>query len=457
MEGVGFSVSLSLSRSSARISPSSVSAALVLLGAVSSHRVALAQDGAPPITGIEEPASEPGDTAKDFGNAVLWLPRHITTFLYWGANAAIAVVDNLPVVPRVQDVFSAPGGKFFVLPTVAETGGAFSVGARLITNSEYVASSLRVGFGGLHSFELESRVALRFKSPFPYIFSFEALHERDNDEDYRGVGQVPEEDARNQFKGGRAGDSAPYFEQRTRWIGAFAVRPHKVFEAVVSGSLNTRAIQNARSTYPLLSNVFEEGTLPGAFEPYTVLYGEAAARVDTRPTRGRPSAGVLAEVYAGPGRTFQDQGEAQLVRYGGRVAGFIPIYRATNILSPQVVVDGVTPVDAADIPFPELARQPDFRGIDDRRDQLSLVATTEYRWMFVGQVATRIFFDLALVARAWDELDFAELRWAAGMIFDLHSEQTQLGQLGFSAGPDGGRLLLTIGLSSGYGDRQHAD
>lgn len=430
------------------------------LDAASSLRVAHAQedtDDPAALTGIEEPASEPGDTGKDFGNVVLWLPRHITTFLYWGANAAIAVVDNLPVVPRVQDVFSAPGGRFFVLPTVAETNNAFSIGARLITNSEYVASSLRVGFGGVHSLELESRLALRFRSPFPFIFSFEALHKRDNTEEYRGVGQVPEEDPRNHFEGGRQGDIAPYFEKRTRWIGAFAIRPQKFVEAVVSGSLNTRDIQNARSTYPLLSNVFEQGTVPGAFEPYSVLYGEAALRFDTRPTRGRPSAGVLAEVYGGPARTFQDEGEAQLVRYGGRIAGFIPIYRDTNILSPQIVVDGVTPIDDSVIPFPELARQPDYRGIDDRRDQLSLVATTEYRWMFVGQVATRIFFDMALVGRAWDELEFERLRWAAGMMLDLHSEQTQLGQLGFSAGPDGARLLLSIGLSSGYGDRQHAD
>lgn len=436
--------------------------AVSLLGSTwTSRRVhaqdALEQTPALPISGIEEPASEPGDAARAFGNAVLWLPRHITTFLYWGANAAIAVVDNLPVVPRVQDVFSAPGGRFYVLPTVAETGGTFSVGARLITNSEWVASSLRVGFGGLHSFELESRVGLRFKRPFPFIISFEALHERDNDEEYRGVGQVPEQDPRNQFRPGRAGDSAPYYEQHTRWIASFAVRPQRFIEAVLSGSLNSRDIQNAKSTYPFLSNVFERGSLPGAFEPYTALYGEAALRLDTRPTRGRPSAGVLAEGYAGPARTFEDGAEAQLVRYGGRVAGFIPIYRATNILSPQLVVDGVAPVDGSTIPFPELARQPDFRGIDDRRDQLSLVATTEYRWLFVGQLATRIFFDLALVSRAWDELDFGQLRWAAGMMLDLHSEQTQLGQLGFSAGPDGGRLLLTVGLSSGYGDRQHAD
>jgi hypothetical protein len=410
----------------------------------------------PPVSGIEVPEEKHSDAGRDFGNAVLWLPRYFMKFLYLGTSAAVAVMERSPVVPQVQDLFSTPDRRVFVLPTLAETGNAVSLGARLIIDLDVMASSIRVGFAGVNSFELETRVAFRLKQPLPSVISLEALYKRDNNLDYAGLGQVPRDDARNQFLPHEAGTIAEYFEERTRWIASYAVRPHKFVEIALSGSVNRRKVDDAVNAKPTLTDVFAAGTVPGAFDRYTVIYGEGAGRFDTRATRGRPSAGALAEAYVGPGTTFGDDPK-RFVRYGGRLAGFIPIYRPTNILSPQIVADAVAPLDGAVLPFPELVHQPDFRGFDRRRDQVSLVGTLEYRWAFIGPLAMRVFFDTALVAPSWDAFDFTHTRWATGLMLDLHSDQTQIGQLGFSAAPDGVRLLLSLGVSSGYGDRQHQD
>lgn len=411
---------------------------------------------AAPVSGVERPAEQAGDVGREVGNAILWLPRHILKFLYLGTTTAAAVVDNSPVVPTVQDVLATADGRIYVLPTLAETGNAVSVGARLIMDLDVVASSLRVGFGGVDSIELEPRVALRFSAPFPSILGFELLYKRDDQLEYAGLGQVPEEDPRNHFRPGHAGRIPEYFEERTRGIITYAIRPHEYVEVAASGSVNRRAVSDGDAE-PSLSDVFDAGTIPGAdVERYTSFYGELAARFDTRPTRGKPSPGLLAEGYLGPGTTFEEPG-TEYLRYGGRVAGFVPVYRTTNIFSPQLIVDGLAPLGDGELPFSELVHQPDFRGLDTRRDHVSLVGTLEYRWLFVSQLAMRVFFDGALVAPSWDELHFEDTRWATGLMLDMHSDRTQLGRLGFSAGPDGVRALVSVGISSGYGDRQHQD
>lgn len=416
-----------------------------------------AEEEARMARGIEEPERQESDAGRDFGNVVLFVPRHIVEYLYWGTSAAVAVLEKEPVVPRLQQVLAAPGGRLFVLPTfLAETGGLFNVGARLIADFEHVAAGLRLGFGGPNSFEVEPRFAWRVPTPFRSVFTAEALYKRDNDSDFLGLGQDPRADSRNRYLPGQAGTEAQYFEERARWIMAYGMRPNDFIEVLISGSVDRRRVDDARNSEPTLSQVFEPGSVLGAFERYTVMYGETAIRFDTRPTRGKPSAGFLAENYVGAGRGVSSL-DTELVRYGGRVAGFIPIYRTTNILSPTLIVDGVKPVHDEQLPFAELSRQPDFRGFDTRRDQLSLVAKVDYRWLIISQVASRIFFDTALVAPEWSALDFSALRWAAGLAIDLHSDSTEIGRLGFSAGPEGVRLLFALGVSTAYGDRQHRD
>jgi hypothetical protein len=155
-----------------------------------------------------------------------------------------------------------------------------------------------------------------------------------------------------------------------------------------------------------------------------------------------------------------DDRDVTFMRLGGRVAGFIPIYRRTNILSPRLVLDRLVSLGGPAVPFTELPRQPDFRGFDNRRDGLSLVASLDYSWQLVDFLGARVFVDTATTAPSVAELSVDQLkaiRFAVGTGLDLFVSSDDVGQLAFSASPEGVRALLTVGVPSDYGDRQHRE
>jgi len=399
-----------------------------------------------------------GDTGRDALNVFLFVPRHVVKFLFWGASVAIGVIEKQPIVPRAQEVVSSHGGRFAILPTLfAETGSPFDVGARMIVDFGAVATGLRVGFGGIHYFEIEPRVAFQLDVPVRSVLAFEGLYKVDNNRVYGGVGQDPASDRRNHFQPLRAGASGHYLEERARWIGSYAVRLHHDFEVLLSGSLDRRTVSDSvGADEDALSRVFVPGSVPGAFESRRTVYAESAGCLDTRATRGRPSSGFLAEGYAGTGHEIDGHGSV-FVRAGGRAAAYIPLYRKTNILSPKLVLDGIAQAGTVPISFNELAGEPDFRGYDERRDHLSLVASLDYRWLIVEHVGASLFFDTQVVAAGFDAFDFGALRWVGGVGLDLHSDDLVLGQLSLAAGNGGLRLVFERGVSNGYGDRQHRD
>lgn len=408
------------------------------------------------ITGVERPASEPGDTPRNVGSALLFLPREALDFVFWSTSAAVGVIENEQVVPRVQQYVSGAGGRIAVLPTAfIETGRPLNFGVRMITDTGFAATSIRAGFGGFDSVVIEPRVAFHLRSPLRSIVSAELLYQRDTDIDYLGVGQDPATDPRNLFLPGRAGVEALYFERRVRAILGYAARLTDDIEIALSTSFNRRQVLDVDDP-DTLGAVFEPDSVPGAFEETWILYTELAARVDTRPTRGRPSSGFRYEMYAGSAREAQGDPIA-FVRAGGRLAAFVPVARPTNILSSQVALDALKPLSLLEVPFTELPRQPDFRGIDNRRDLVSLVGNIDYRWLLAESLGARLFWDTALVAPEVLELDPTGTRWATGFGLDVHSESHQIGDLAFSVSPEGFRFLLSIGVSSGYGDRQHRD
>jgi hypothetical protein len=152
---------------------------------------------------------------------------------------------------------------------------------------------------------------------------------------------------------------------------------------------------------------------------------------------------------------------------GLRAAGYIPIYRRSNILSPRIVFDRVQPMHG-NLPFTELARQPDFRGYDTRRDYLSMVASLDYSWLVVPAMGLRFFMDAATVAPALTQIKletFKHMRFAGGLAVDLFAGNSALASIGLSIStPDPPdyptprvHLLATIGVPSIYGDRQHRD
>ena len=176
---------------------------------------------------------------------------------------------------------------------------------------------------------------------------------------------------------------------------------------------------------------------------------------DTRASKSRPSPGVLLETYGGVGAGVAGD-PTRFFRVGGRAAGFISILRRTNILSPQLVLDGTAKPDSAPaLPFTQLVGQPDFRGFDSRVDHISWVASLDYRWSMVRYLGPRLFVDVAEVGPDLGSAFKARPRVAAGFGLDLFSDSTEIAQAMMSFSGEGVRVLLSFGVPTQFGDRQH--
>jgi hypothetical protein len=118
------------------------------------------------------------------------------------------------------------------------------------------------------------------------------------------------------------------------------------------------------------------------------------------------------------------------------------------------VVEHVAQLGDALIPFTELARQPEYRGINNRRDNLSVTTSLDYRWRFAPQVSGRLFVDLNTVGK--ELADIKPPRVAAGFGFDLH-DKSDVAQMALAFSEDGASFFLSFGVPSSFGDRQHRD
>ncbi len=414
------------------------------------------------VTGIEDEGQRPGESAEEVGNALLWLPRNIVDYTFRGATIAATVVADEQLVPRYQQLVGAPeGGSFWIFPTLfVETGSAFSVGARAIFDSRYVATSQRFGFGGPHDVETESRVVLKGGRTLPYAISLEAYYEIESDIEYHGVGLVPDRDPRNRYRPGRTGAIGLYTEQHERGLGSLGLRLAPQLEFFLSASLGRRQVEDAEDVGGrALSRVFEPGSVAGVDKDTFIGYAEMAARFDSRRYRGRPDSGALIEAYTGGAHNVTGNTVA-FMRFGWRAAGFIPIYRQTNIFSPRIVVDRLLPLGELPVPFNELPQQPDFRGADTRRDLVSVVLSLDYTWELVDFMGARLFFDVATVSNGVAELSLDQIkyaRYAGGFGFDFYTDTTLIAQFAVSGSADGPRVLLSVGAPEGFGDRQHRD
>jgi hypothetical protein len=428
-----------------------------------SSLAARAQEQPPPVkraidplkvSGVDRAASERGDFAREALGAVLWFPRQAIDYLYLATGAAAGVVQDQQIVPRVEELLNPRPGDIVIFPTAfAETGRAVNIGARMIATGRNVTTSLRGGFGGVDDVVGEAKISLVRRTPLPSVLSLEGLADRRSDLQFLGVGETPETDPRNHFLG--APRAALYRERRSRAIVSLGIRPVPDVEIFLSSSLTRRNVDDEPSAGDAaLARVFDRSTIPGAFTTSTIAYGEIAVRLDTRKERGKPSPGVLIEGYAGSGRGIL--GDAtRFVRLGGRAAGFIPIYRRSNILSPRIVVDGLAPFGP--VPFAELTGEPEFRGFDTRRDHISIVYSLDYRYGFLRMFAARAFVDLSTVLPELGAIGHEAPRFAAGVGLDVSSSSAELGRFAFAASPEGVRFLLSFGVPSGFGDRQHRD
>jgi hypothetical protein len=424
------------------------------------------------VRGLSRPAIEPGDASRTLASGLLFLPREMVELLFLASGTAASLIRDEQVVPRVEDLLDPRPGNISVFPTLLfDTRRRTSVGAQLLAAGYESATRLSFGFGGVHDLVGEARLHLGLAHPVPIALSIEGLADERSTLQYIGVGEEPDSDPRNRFLRSAATHTAIYDEQRVRAIAGAGVRPSSNLEVLLSASFTRSRVEDTPGGGPsTISQVFAQGSVPGApvYEPSCpprpgalpcpaesrILYTEIALRLDTRATSAKPSRGFLVEGYAGYGLGTGDD-PTRLARVGGRAAIFIPVVRPTNILSPRIILDGMAAPDGVRVPFTALTGQPDFRGIDNRLDRLSLIVSLDYHWSIIQYVGARLFLDMATVGPDVGTMLDATKRFAGGFGVDVYSKSTELAQLMVSFSTEGARASFTFGVPSPFGDRQH--
>jgi hypothetical protein len=425
------------------------------------------------VSGVERRGIEEGDALRTFGAGVLFIPREMVRLMFLAGGVTAGLVRDEQVVPRVGELLSPSPGNISVIPSLfIDTRRRTSAGAQVIASGKESGTRLSFGFGGVHDLLGEARARFGFSKPIPIVLSVDVLADSRSTLDYLGVGQRPDKDARNRFRSDALTREATYYETRVRGIASIGARVASDWEVFLSTSLLKSRVDDTPGGGPsTISRVFEPGTVSGAptlsppcstrksgvpcFAESRIVYSELALRLDTRVSPARPSSGVLVETYGGFAHGLGGD-ETRFYRVGGRAALFVSILRPTNILSPRILIDGmVVPHDAPEPPFTSLVSQPDFRGLDTRRDRVSLVASVDYRWSVVRYLGARVFVDVATVGPDVGAMLNVPVRVAGGFGVDVFSKSTELAQLIVSFSGEGARAYLTFGVPSLFGDRQH--
>jgi hypothetical protein len=408
------------------------------------------------IRGIDRSARDSSAPARELANTVLWPLRSIVDLVFLTTGTAGGLLENEQLVPRAKQAFFTRGGELGVFPTIfLETGTTPNVGARMIGSAGPLGTTLRAGYGGPDENVVESRLLFTFGAPDPTVVSIEAMHDRRAQLGFLGLGQTPETDGRNHFRGVPGG--GVFLERRERLVLGYGIRPLSDVELLFSSSYLERHVENVpKAGDGGLFAVFLPESIPGAFRPARITYTEVALRFDDRAGPRGVDTGTLVEGYAGIGRGVAGD-DTRLWRAGFRLAEYLPFIRRTTVLSPKIVVDTTTPIAGYPVPFRELTGQPSFRGFDSRRDYDSVVVSLDYLWFIQRFLAGRLFFDLARVFPSFSHPSLSAIRYAGGFGFDLHTSASEIGRVAVAYSPEGAVFLFSLGVAAGFGDRQHRD
>ncbi|MBX3182325.1 MAG: hypothetical protein KIT72_09260 [Polyangiaceae bacterium] len=409
------------------------------------------------VSGVARRGRERGDAVREVLDSILWHPRQAVELLFFASAHTAGLIDDEQVIPRVEDTLNPPHGELRVFPTLfVETAGDLSLGMRVLARDRGFGSTVRVGAGGPRDLVAESRLRATLPAPRPLVLGLEMLHDVRGSRGFLGVGQRPEDDPRSHLRADASERVGRYQEVRERFIMSLGTRPLSDVELFISSSLTRRHQRDTVGAgQEAFSRVFDVDALPGGLAARTVVYQEAALRIDTRATRSGASPGFQLETYAGHALTLRPE-DVTFIRTGGRIAGYFEVYKRSNVISPRLVLDGMTPVTGS-IPWNELTRQPDFRGNDNRRDITSLVASLDYRWTVMRYLAARLFVDAAKVSPDLPKLTEGAPRYAGGLGFDVFTRTGSLGSLTTVVSPEGYNITLNLGVGAGFGDRQHRD
>lgn len=410
-----------------------------------------------PVSGVERRAEEPGDSARTAGNVALYPIRRGFELAYEASGNAAALLEREAIVPRYKKLTRAADGSVGVYPTIRIHKihkYAAVPGLRVVSTVDRYASTLAVQYGDGEDWEIESKMRFSIHAAVPFAISVEGFHESYTYW-FEGIGQSPATDTRNRFIA--TPDRAYYVESKQRGLVSLGSRPSTNLEVFLSSSYLQRTIRDPAShDHPRLRDLFAPESIDGADRRIRLVYNELTIRYDSRPGRGGPQPGALFEWYSGTAHGVLGE-RAHFTRAGATAAAYVPVLRMHNILSPKLVLDTLAPVRNETVPFPELPTQPAFRGVGDRRDFVSLVASLDYRWRISRALAGRIYTDVGRVAPRLRDLDSKDLRVAVGVGADLFGNNADVGRAAVTVSKDGVGLTLSFGVPPSFGDRQHRD
>lgn len=401
---------------------------------------------------VEEPGAAIDGEGEQALDTITWLPRQIVEQLVRAQSAAARFVHDEQLVPRYEQLLAVNEDvNVIVFPTLfAETNRSLSVGARAYVETKLVATQARLGFGGPRDWVAEGAVQLAFDAGFPLVLNTEATAIDSTRLPYLGLGADPARDVRNAWQPGLAGEEAVYDERRRRIVTSVGLRLGRSTQLLVSTSLDHRRIDES-----------VEGGLDQTYIPDSVptwdgdtwrSYGEVAVRYDSRPRLAPPVEGFLAELYGGYGGGLLGPAERS-VRLGGRVAGSLPIYRRTNILTPAMTIDQVIPLDAS-LPFTELATPLSSRADDERRDESAVVVSLDYQWQLASFMGARLFADASMVGSDPVRAFGGAPEVGAGLGFDFYTRRYAIAGVRAGYATTGLLLGLYVGDPQPWGDRQ---
>jgi hypothetical protein len=385
---------------------------------------------------------EPEDIYLLVPRTVLLLPRLTLDAVFFPVRGLAVLVDEYHLVEHVQDVLYNDARTAAIVPTLGyQNEYGFTAGLKafhddVLGNGE--EASISAQYGGLYqqAYKLKfegdevAHSPLWLQAALRYEFKPGVL--------FWGIGNRSLSEAGPEPVDPRAAAiETRYRENRSMaslLVGETIRQDDQSVQLGMMGIYNRRRFGPSTRNFnePSLEEAYDTSQLVGYDEGVDVLELGPVVIFDSRDQRVLSSRGNYLNSFASYGIPFgQDQG---FWHYGVTAATFINLYKRSRVLSLRTVLEAVHG-DDAELPFTDLMRlggADRLRGYgsDRFRENLSFVATAEYRYPIHDLVAGEAFVDAGRVGPRYRDV-FAlsnenPLRVGAGLGLVVHNQEDVL-------------------------------
>lgn len=386
---------------------------------------------------------EAGDSlARTLGRGALFVPKLAIEGTLAPVRASVWAYERYHLHDRALRLLFNDAETIGVYPVAQlESQYGVNVGARFVHRDLFGAREhlgLHVGTGG--RFRQIASAAVRSGDRLgPLELELGGDYERRPRDAFYGIGNAPmlaPDDGETRFR-----------EQ--------LVRATLVGDLRVSGPFHLRAsaaiadFDFARSEDgPPIDQVYPRETLVG-FDGIRHTYGELEVRWDSRRAASSwdvdsvRATGSLLSAFAGR-VTALDAG-ADYFRVGVDLQHFVTLGRGPRVLSFRFYGETVSG-DVDEVPFTQLPRlggKTLLRGyaLDQFRDRVAAMASTEYAWDLNRYLSASTFVDAGRVFPALHDLAIEDVRVGYGVAIEAHSRRSFLLRASLASSLDGGLFL----------------